>query len=65
MTLRLRHLLSLSLLILAALLGVSPYSTDLASAPPPKSPGTLEVKAQETVEKAGYTDAPADRASWF
>ena len=58
-------LLAASLLILAAILGLSPYSTDLASAPPPKSPGTLEVKAQETIEKAGYTDAPADRASWF
>ena len=58
-------LLAATLVILASIVGLSPYSTDLGSTPAGKSPGTLEVKAEETVEKAGYTGAPADRASWF
>lgn len=54
-----------AMLVLAAIVVIAPYSTDLGSAPPPKPPGVLEVRAQEIIEKAGYTDPPADRASWF
>jgi len=58
-------LFAAALFTLAAILALTPYSTDLGSTPAGKSPGTLAVKAEETVEKAGYIDAPADRASWF
>jgi serine/threonine protein kinase len=58
-------LLLSSLMVLAAIVALAPYSTDLGIAPPYKNASALEVKAQDIVEKAGYTDAPADRASWF
>ena len=58
-------LLAAALFILAAIIALAHYSTDLGSTPAGKSPGTLQVKAEETVEKAGYSDAPDDRASWF
>jgi hypothetical protein len=58
-------LLAASLLVLAAIIGLSPYSTDLGLAPPPKNLPALEAKAQDIIEKAGYTEAPVDHASWF
>jgi hypothetical protein len=51
--------------IAAAIVALAPYSTDLGLAPPRKTASALEVRAQEIIEKAGYTDAPADRTSWF
>ena len=58
-------LLGAALVVLAAIVGVSKYSTDLGVVPSRKPLGALEVRAQEIIEKTGYTDAPADHASWF
>ncbi len=54
-----------AVLVVSAIIALAPYSTDLGTAPPPKPPGALEVRAQEIIEKAGYTDPPTDSASWF
>ena len=54
-----------TLAIAAVIVGLSPYSTDLGIAPPRKTPSALEVRAQEIIEKAGYTGRVADRTSWF
>jgi len=58
-------LLLAAVLVLTAIIVIAPYSTDLGSAPPPKTQEALEVRAQDIIEKAGYTEPPADRASWF
>lgn len=58
-------LLAAAGLMIAAIMALAPYSTDLGLAPPPKNPDALEVKAQDVIEQAGYIDPPADRASWF
>jgi serine/threonine-protein kinase len=54
-----------TLAIAAAIVALAPYSTDLGLAPPRKSQVALEVRAQEIIERAGYTDPVADRTSWF
>lgn len=54
-----------AVLAIGAIIGLDPYSTDLGLAPPRKNLGALEVKAQDVIENAGYTDAPADHAAWF
>lgn len=54
-----------ALAIAAVIVGLAPYSTDLGIAPPRKTPSALEVRAQEIIEKAGYTGTVADRTSWF
>ena len=54
-----------SLLVLAAILALAPYSTDEGLAPPRKSLGALETRAEDFIEKAGYTGVVADHASWF
>ncbi len=58
-------LLLAALFVMGAIVGFAPYSTDLGVAPARKSLGALEERAEEIIEKAGYRDAPADRASWF
>jgi hypothetical protein len=58
-------LLLAAVLVIAAIVALAPYSTDLGAAPPQKGPAALEVRAQDIIEQAGYTDTPADRASWF
>jgi len=54
-----------TVLVLAVIVGLAPYSTDLGSAPPRRDLGTLQVRAQEIIERAGYTDVPADHAWWL
>ena len=54
-----------TLAVAAVIVGLAPYSTDLGIAPPRKTPSALEVRAQEIIEKAGYTGTVADRTSWF
>jgi len=58
-------LLVAAVVVMAGIVALAPYSTDLGVAPAHKSLSTLEVKAQEIVEQAGYTDAAGDHASWF
>ena len=58
-------MLAATLAIAAVIVGLAPYSTDLGIAPPRKTPSALEVRAQEIIEKAGYTGTVADRTSWF
>jgi len=54
-----------ALLIIAAVIALAPYSTDLGVAPPRKSMAALETRAQEIIEEAGYNDATVDRGAWF
>ncbi len=54
-----------ALVVFGAIVALAPYSTDIGLAPPRKTLGALEVHAEEIIERAGYTYAPADRASWF
>jgi hypothetical protein len=58
-------LLLAAVLVVSAIIAIAPYSTDLGTAPQPRPPGTLEARAQDIIEKAGYTDPSADSASWF
>jgi len=54
---------------LVALVGIvaaiSPYSTDLGLAPMRKNPDVLEDRARAIVQRFGYTDPPADHATWL
>ena len=54
-----------SFVVVAAIIALARYSTDLGLAPARKTPSELEVRAEEVIEQAGYTDVPADRASWL
>lgn len=54
-----------TIVVLAAIIAIARYSTDLGVAPASKTPAALEVRAEEIVEKAGYTEPPSDHASWF
>ena len=54
-----------TLAIVAVIVGLAPYSTDLGLAPPRRTASALEVRAQEIIEKAGYTGTVADRTWWF
>lgn len=57
-------LLSATLLALAGVTAITPYSTDLGLAPMTRSPDVLLDRAQEVVRRFGY-DAPArDETSW-
>ena len=49
-----------SLVVVAAIIVLARYSTDLGLAPAQKTPRELEVRAGEIIEQAGYTDAPHD-----
>lgn len=53
------------LLSLAAILLLSPYSTDLGLAPGVKAPEALEDRAQDVLKDAGVTTPAADTAAWF
>jgi len=57
-------LLSVTLVIFAAVLWVAHYSTDLGLYPIDKSPEALEDHAQELAASLGYTQV-ADRVGWF
>jgi hypothetical protein len=54
-----------TLVVLAAIVLLSPYSTDLGLASPRKTLGALQERSEQIIERIGYTDPPADRASWF
>jgi serine/threonine-protein kinase len=54
-----------ALLIFAVILILAPFSTDLGLAPPRKTLGELDGRAEDIIENAGYSGAAADRASWF
>jgi len=58
-------LLLTALLIIAVVVMLAPFSTDLGIAPPGKSMTALEARAQEIIEQAGYIGVTADRGSWF
>lgn len=58
-------LLLATLVVAAAIVLLAPYSRDEGLAPPRKTLGALEARAQEIIEKAGYTEAAADSSSWF
>ncbi|MFN7917379.1 MAG: serine/threonine-protein kinase [Vicinamibacterales bacterium] len=58
-------LLSATLVALAGVTAITPYSTDLGLAPMTRSPDVLQDRAQEVVRRFGY-DAPArDETSWI
>jgi len=54
-----------TLALIVAIVAIAGYSTDLGLASPRKNLAALEVKAQDILEKAGYTDSPGDHACWF
>lgn len=57
-------LLGATILALAGVTAITPYSTDLGLAPMTRSPEVLRDRAQEVVRRFGY-DAPArDETSW-
>ena len=58
-------LLGAALAAIALLVVLAPYATDLGLAPRVKSPDVLTERAKEIVQKLGYTESPADSASWF
>ncbi|HEX6849789.1 MAG TPA: serine/threonine-protein kinase, partial [Candidatus Polarisedimenticolaceae bacterium] len=46
-------------------LGLARFTMDQGLAPFPKSPDALEDRARELIRSFGYTDEPADAASWW
>ena len=55
-----------TVVVLGAIIALAPYSTDMGLAPPRRSLGALEARAQDIIERAGYSEmAVADRASWL
>ena len=54
-----------TLVVVGMIIALARYSTDIGLAPPRKSLGALEARAQDIIEKAGYTDAIADHGSWL
>ena len=58
-------LLGAALVVLGCILALAPYSTDLGLAPPRRNLSALQERAEDMIERAGYTTAPADRVSWF
>jgi serine/threonine-protein kinase len=53
------------LLLLAAVMAIRPYSTDIGLARWDKSPAVLEERAREMVARFGYDENPADSMSWM
>jgi hypothetical protein len=51
--------------VIALVVALTPYASDLGLAPAVKNPDVLTERAQEIVEKLGYSGSPADSASWF
>jgi serine/threonine-protein kinase len=58
-------LLAGALACLAGTLALTPYATDLARSPIEKSPEFLQEHARELAKKIGYSERPADSASYF
>ena len=58
-------LLGAALVVLGCIVALAPYSTDLGLAPTRRNLSALQERAEEIIERAGYTAAPADRVSWF
>ena len=52
-------------LLLAVVMLIAPSSTDLGLAPMEKSPDVLRDRAREIVRDFGYTEPPADEATWL
>ena len=53
------------LAVVALIVAVSRYSTDLALGPPSKSPDSLADRARDLVREFGYDEPPADSSWWF
>ncbi|MGH9365382.1 MAG: serine/threonine-protein kinase, partial [Thermoanaerobaculia bacterium] len=53
------------LAVILVILLLAPFATDLGLAPLPKSPDALEDRARELAQKLGYSERPADTASWW
>jgi protein kinase-like protein len=51
--------------VVAIVVGVSRYSTDLALGPPGRSPDSLADRARDLVREFGYEEHPADSSWWF
>jgi serine/threonine-protein kinase len=51
--------------VVAIVVGVSRYSTDLALGPPGRSPDSLSDRARDLVRQFGYPESPADSSWWF
>jgi len=51
--------------LMAAVLLMAPYSTDLGMAPSEKSPAVLRQQAREIIAKLGYEKNAADSAEWL
>jgi hypothetical protein len=51
--------------VVAIVVGVSRYSTDLALGPPGRSPDSLSDRARDLVRQFGYAEPPADSSWWF
>ena len=58
-------MLAATLLCFAAMVVLTPWSTDLGLAPLENSPDVMSHRAQELARKFGYKDAPADTAFWY
>ena len=54
-----------TIVLIAACIGVTPFTTDQGLAPFPKSPDALEDRARELIRSFGYPAEPADTASWW
>ncbi len=52
-------------LLLAAVVAISPYSTDIGLGRWEKSPAVLRERAREIVERFGYDKEPADSYTWL
>ncbi len=57
-------LLGATILALAGVTAITPYSTDLGLAPMTRSPEVLQDRAQEVVRQFGYEAAARDETSW-
>jgi predicted Ser/Thr protein kinase len=58
-------LLGATIVLVGAAVGLAPLAMDQGLAPFPKSPDSLEDRAQELIRSFGYTTEPADSASWW
>jgi tRNA A-37 threonylcarbamoyl transferase component Bud32 len=54
-----------TLLCIAAMVALAPWSTELGLAPLENSPEVMAHRAQELARKFGYKDAPADSGFWY
>ena len=54
-----------TIVLVAAVFGLARFTMDQSFAPFPKSPDALEDRARELIRSFGYTDEPADSASWW